>query len=75
MVETVRKLSQKAGIGMPEVAIFEGAPNAFATGAFKNSALVAVSTGLLQAMNKEEIEAVSATRSRTSRTATWSRSP
>ena len=54
----MRKLSQKAGIGMPEVAIFEGAPNAFATGAFKNSALVAVSTGLLQAMNKEEIEAV-----------------
>jgi heat shock protein HtpX len=52
LVETVRKLSQQAGIGMPEVAIFEGAPNAFATGAFKNSALVAVSTGLLQSMNK-----------------------
>jgi heat shock protein HtpX len=58
LVETVRKLSQQAGIGMPEVAIFEGAPNAFATGAFKNSALVAVSTGLLQTMNKEEVEAV-----------------
>ncbi|HSA89553.1 MAG TPA: protease HtpX [Burkholderiales bacterium] len=58
LVETVRKLSQQAGIGMPEVAIFEGAPNAFATGAFKNSALVAVSTGLLQSMNKEEVEAV-----------------
>jgi heat shock protein HtpX len=58
LVETVRKLSQQAGIGMPEVAIFEGAPNAFATGAFKNSALVAVSSGLLQSMNKEEIEAV-----------------
>lgn len=58
LVETVRKLAQQAGIGMPEVAIFEGAPNAFATGAFKNSALVAVSTGLLQSMNKEEIEAV-----------------
>ena len=43
---------------MPEVAIYEGAPNAFATGAFKNSALVAVSTGLLQSMNKEEVEAV-----------------
>ena len=43
---------------MPEVAIFEGAPNAFATGAFKNSALVAVSTGLLQSMSKEEVEAV-----------------
>jgi len=58
LLETVRKLSQQAGIGMPEVAVFEGAPNAFATGAFRNSALVAVSTGLLQSMNKEEIEAV-----------------
>jgi heat shock protein HtpX len=43
---------------MPEVAVYEGEPNAFATGAFKNSALVAVSTGLLQSMNKEEVEAV-----------------
>ena len=58
IVETVRKLSEKAGIGMPEVGIFEGAPNAFATGAFKNSALVAVSTGLLQGMTHDEIEAV-----------------
>ena len=58
LVETVRKLSQKAGIGMPEVAIYEGEPNAFATGAFRNSALVAVSTGLLQSMNQEEVEAV-----------------
>lgn len=58
IVETVRKLSEKAGIGMPEVGIFEGEPNAFATGAFKNSALVAVSTGLLQGMTREEIEAV-----------------
>jgi heat shock protein HtpX len=58
IVETVRKLAEKAGIGMPEVGIFEGAPNAFATGAFKNSALVAVSTGLLQGMTREEIEAV-----------------
>ena len=58
LVETVKKLAAKAGIGMPEVAIFEGAPNAFATGAFKNSALVAVSTGLLQSMSKEEVEAV-----------------
>jgi len=58
LVETVRRLSDKAGIGMPEVAIYEGAPNAFATGAFKNSALVAVSTGLLQSMNREEVEAV-----------------
>jgi heat shock protein HtpX len=58
LVATVQRLAEKAGIGMPEVAIFEGAPNAFATGAFKNSALVAVSTGLLQSMNKEEVEAV-----------------
>ena len=58
IVDTVRKLADKAGIGMPEVGIFEGAPNAFATGAFKNSALVAVSTGLLQGMTREEIEAV-----------------
>ena len=58
LLETVRKLSQKAGIGMPEVAIYEGEPNAFATGAFKNSALVAVSTGLLQSMSQEEVEAV-----------------
>jgi heat shock protein HtpX len=58
IVETVRKLANQAGVGMPEVGIFEGEPNAFATGAFKNSALVAVSTGLLQGMNREEIEAV-----------------
>jgi heat shock protein HtpX len=58
LVDTVRELAQRARIGMPEVAIFEGAPNAFATGAFKNSALVAVSTGLLQSMNGEEVEAV-----------------
>lgn len=58
IVGTVEKFAQKAGIGMPEVAIFEGAPNAFATGAFKNSALVAVSTGLLQGMTQEEVEAV-----------------
>jgi len=58
LVETVRRLATKAGIGMPEVAIYEGEPNAFATGAFKNSALVAVSTGLLQSMSHEEVEAV-----------------
>jgi heat shock protein HtpX len=58
LVETVRRLSTAAGVAMPEVAIYDGAPNAFATGAFKNSALVAVSTGLLQSMNKEEVEAV-----------------
>ena len=58
IVETVRKFADKAGIGMPEVGIFDGEPNAFATGAFKNSALVAVSTGLLQGMTREEVEAV-----------------
>jgi len=58
LVETVRRLSDKAGIGMPEVAIYDGPPNAFATGAFRNSALVAVSTGLLQSMNRQEVEAV-----------------
>ena len=58
IVDTVRKLAATAQIGMPEVGIFEGEPNAFATGAFKNSALVAVSTGLLQGMTREEIEAV-----------------
>lgn len=58
LLDTVRALSQKAGIGMPEVAVFEGSPNAFATGAFKNSALVAVSTGLMQTMTKQEVEAV-----------------
>ena len=58
IVGAVEALSKKAGVAMPEVAIFEGAPNAFATGAFKNSALVAVSTGLLQSMSREEVEAV-----------------
>lgn len=58
LVDSVRRQAEKAGIGMPEVAIFEGDANAFATGAFKNSALVAVSTGLLQAMSKDEVEAV-----------------
>jgi heat shock protein HtpX len=58
LVESVRRHAQKAGIGMPEVAIYEGEPNAFATGASKNSSLVAVSTGLLQSMSKEEVDAV-----------------
>jgi len=58
LVEAVRRLAGRAGIDMPEVAIYEGAPNAFATGAFKNSALVAVSTGLLQSMSQEEVEGV-----------------
>ena len=58
LVATVRQLSERAGIGMPEVAVYDGEPNAFATGAFKNSALVAVSTGLLQSMSRDEVEAV-----------------
>ncbi len=58
IVQTVQRFADKAGIAMPEVAIYDGAPNAFATGAFKNSALVAVSTGLLQNMTREEVEAV-----------------
>ncbi len=58
IVETVRRFADKAGIGMPEVGIFQGEPNAFATGAFKNNALVAVSTGLLQGMTRDEVEAV-----------------
>jgi heat shock protein HtpX len=58
LVETVRKLSSKAGLEMPEVAIYEGEPNAFATGPSRNNSLVAVSTGLLQSLSKEEVEAV-----------------
>jgi len=58
LLNTVGKLAQRAGIDMPEVAVYDGEPNAFATGAFKNSALVAVSTGLLQGMTQEEVEAV-----------------
>ena len=58
LVNTVARFAQQAKIGMPEVAIFQGEPNAFATGAFKDSALVAVSTGLLQSMNRDEVEAV-----------------
>jgi len=58
LVEVVRRLATKSNIGMPEVAVYEGEPNAFATGAFKNSALVAVSTGLLESMTREEVEAV-----------------
>jgi heat shock protein HtpX len=59
LVETVRRQAREAGIGMPEVGIFDSPdPNAFATGANKNKALVAVSTGLLQRMKREEVEAV-----------------
>ncbi len=58
LVRMVDQLAQRARIGMPEVAIFDGAPNAFATGAFRNSALVAVSTGLLHTMDRGQVEAV-----------------
>jgi heat shock protein HtpX len=59
LVETVRKYSQQAGISMPEVGIYESPDvNAFATGMSKNSSLVAVSTGLLQQMTRQEAEAV-----------------
>ena len=58
LLETVAKLSDRAGVRTPEVAIYPGEPNAFATGAFKNSALVAVSTGLLESMTQQEVEAV-----------------
>ena len=58
LVATVQGFAQKAGIGMPEVALYAGEPNAFATGAFRNSALVAVSTGLVQSMSRDEVEAV-----------------
>ncbi len=59
LVNTVRQQAEAAGIGMPEVGVFESPePNAFATGANRNSALVAVSTGLLQNMRRNEVEAV-----------------
>jgi len=59
LLETVRRLAGQAGIGMPEVGYFEApAPNAFATGARRDKALVAVSTGLLQRMSRKEVEAV-----------------
>ncbi|MDF1690072.1 MAG: protease HtpX [Cycloclasticus sp.] len=59
LVSVVSKQAEKAGIGMPEVGIFNNpTPNAFATGMNKNNALVAVSTGLLNAMSKDEVEAV-----------------
>ena len=59
LLQVVKQQAQQAGIDMPEVGVFESqSPNAFATGANKNNALVAVSTGLLQQMNKDEVEAV-----------------
>ena len=58
LVGTVERFAKQAGVKTPEVGIYEGPPNAFATGAFKNSALVAVSTGLLESMTRDEVEAV-----------------
>jgi len=59
LLRTVEELANKAGIGMPEVGVFgSGQPNAFATGWNKNDALVAVSTGLMQRMNRDEVKAV-----------------
>ena len=58
LLSTTQRLAEKANVGMPEVAVFEGAPNAFATGWNRNNALVAVSTGLLQSMDETQVEAV-----------------
>src|SRR4051812_29911500 len=58
LVQTGHKLADPAHIGRPQGAVYEGPANAFATGAFRDSALVAVSTGLLEAMSREEVEAV-----------------
>jgi heat shock protein HtpX len=58
LVQTVHRLAEKAGIGKPEVALYEGPANAFATGAFRDAALVAVSSGLVESMSREEVEAV-----------------
>jgi heat shock protein HtpX len=58
LLDTTARLADKSGIRMPEVGIFQGGPNAFATGWNKNDALVAVSTGLMQEMTRDEVEAV-----------------
>jgi len=58
LLATVKRLADQAGIVMPQVAFYNGEPNAFATGAFRNAALVAVSSGLLSSMPREELEAV-----------------
>jgi heat shock protein HtpX len=58
LLDTVGRLAGKAGLPRPEVAVYEGAPNAFATGPSRTNSLVAVSTGLLQGMNRRQVEAV-----------------
>ena len=58
LVDVIRRQCAKTDLPMPEVGIYQGEPNAFATGASQSSSLVAVSTGLLELMNREEVEAV-----------------
>ncbi len=58
LLDTVGRLAGKAGLPRPEVAVYEGAPNAFATGPSRTNSLVAVSTGLMQGMNRRQVEAV-----------------
>lgn len=58
LVDVIRRQADRAGVKMPEVGIYDGEPNAFATGATRNSSMVAVSTGLLRLMNQKEVEAV-----------------
>lgn len=58
LLHTVAKLAQRANLPMPEVALYDGEPNAFATGPSKSNSLVAVSTGLIRSMNEQEVEAV-----------------
>ncbi len=72
LLATVEREARAAGIGIPELAIYDAPePNAFATGASRNHALVAVSTGLLRSMNQMRSRPYWATRSVTSPTATW----
>ena len=73
LVSTVEDLARRAGVKTPEVAIYQGAANAFATGAFKNSALVAVSTDIMRQMTKEELRAVGVADG--SKTSVWSTHP
>lgn len=73
LVDTVNRLATRAGLTMPEVAVYDGPPNAFATGASKSNSLVAVSTGLLQGMTRKKWKPCWRMKSPTSPTATWSR--
>lgn len=73
LVQTVEDLARRANLKTPEVAIYEGPANAFATGAFKNSALVAVSTDIMAQMSREELRAVLGHEISHVATAIWSR--